>query len=160
MSLKVSGVFATSVAFIVAIIGLGEFQRLQGQQQEEGKTQEGKKDDKIVIPKQGQDAVARRDFMRLKLMYSQVIFEGLTTGNFDKVKKGVKEVQTVTKGSQWVAIDNDTYRKLTEEFERATDRLAEAAESGNIDATAMRYYQMSTSCIDCHKHIRKANYDL
>ena len=58
-----------------------------------------------------------------------------------------------------MAIDNDFYRKLTEEFKTTTKRLKEAANSGNIEATAMRYYQMSTSCIDCHQHIRKAHYE-
>ena len=162
MSIKLNALLIATIPLMICIFAFGQFQPVQGQQQDDTKKQEGKQDDddKIVIPKQGEDAVARRDFMRLKLMYTQVIFEGLTTGDFDKIKNGVKEVQTVTRGSQWVAIDNETYRKLTEEFERAAKRLAEAAESGNIDATAMRYYQMSTSCIDCHKHIRVANYDL
>jgi len=115
--------------------------------------------DRIVIPSDDDNAVARRDFMRTKLMFSQKVFEGLTTGNFDLIKTGVKEIEGITEGEKWVAIDNDFYRKLTEEFKTTTKRLKEAAESGNIEATAMRYYQMSTSCIDCHQHIRKAQYE-
>lgn len=117
-------------------------------------------DDKIVIPSYGPEAISRRDFMRTKLMYSQNIFEGLTTGDFDLIQSGVEELQRVTEGEKWVQIDDERYRKLTEDFNTTIRRLAGAAESGNIDATALRYFQMSTSCIDCHKHIRKADYDL
>ena len=113
----------------------------------------------ITLQEQDADSISRRDFMRTKLMYSQNIFEGLTTGDFEAIKTAVKEVQLVTAGEQWVAIDSDQYRKLTEEFKTTTRRLAEAAESKNLDATALRFYAMSNSCIDCHKHIRKANYD-
>ena len=121
-------------------------------------TEKPKQDDKIVLPAQDPDTIARRDFMRTKLMYSQNIFEGLTTGDFELIKSGIREVQRVTGGQQWVTIQNEQYKKLTEEFKTTTTRLMEAAESGNIEATALRYYEMSTSCIDCHRHIRKAGY--
>ena len=114
-------------------------------------------DKKIEVP-DGPDAVARRDFMRTKLMYSQNILEGLTTGNFRLINNGIKELQLVTEGEKWVEVDDVRYSKLTEDFKTSVERLAKASESKNIDATAMRYYQMSTSCIDCHKHIRKVGY--
>ena len=116
-------------------------------------------EDPLVIPLIDDDAVSRRDFMRSKLMYSQNIFEGLTTGDFRQIKNNVEQLRAVTAGAAWVTIDNDQYRKLTDEFNTTTKRLMEAAETGNIDAMALRYYQMSTSCIDCHKHIRKAGYE-
>ena len=117
-------------------------------------------DDKMIeLPEQDPDSISRRDFMRTKLLFSQNIFEGLTTGDFNAINTAIKELQMVTEGSQWVAIDNEQYRKLTEEFETTTRRLAEAAKSKNLDATALRFYSMSNSCIDCHKHIRKVKYD-
>lgn len=116
-------------------------------------------DEKIILPEQDPDSISRRDFMRTKLMYSQNIFEGLTTGDFNTIETAIKEVQMVTEGEKWVAIDNDQYRKLTEEFKTSTRRLAEAAKSKNLDATALRFYAMSNSCIDCHKHIRRVGYD-
>ena len=118
-----------------------------------------KTEGKIVVQDQDPDSIARRDFMRTKLMYSQNIFEGLTRGDFKLIKAGIKEVQTVTEGEQWIAIDNEQYKRLTEDFETATKRLKDAAETGNIEATALRYYQLSTSCIDCHLHIRKVGYE-
>ena len=106
-----------------------------------------------------EDTISRRDFMRTKLMFSQRVFEGLTTGDFDMIDESVKEIQNITAASQWVAIDSDPYRKLTAEFEEATRRLAVAAKSRNLDSTALRYYNLSTSCIDCHVHLRQASYE-
>lgn len=117
------------------------------------------KDETIVIPADDTGSLSRRDFMRTKLMYSQNIFEGLTTGNFDAIEKAVEEVQSITSAEQWVAIDNDKYRELTQEFKTATKRLMDAAKTKNIDATALRFYNVSTSCIDCHNHIRQARYE-
>ncbi|HMO14412.1 MAG TPA: hypothetical protein PKD64_11265 [Pirellulaceae bacterium] len=108
---------------------------------------------------QDEDSIARRDFMRAKLMYTQKIFAGLTIGDFEQIHEAVLEVKAITGGSQWVAIDNPEYKRLTEEFQSAAARLAEAAETENIDATALRYYNLATSCIDCHKHIRAAGYE-
>ena len=131
-----------------------------GTDAQEGTLQEdssGKQDDRIVIP-EDENSISRRDFMRTKLLFSQDIFEGLTTGDFTLIQSAVREVQTVTEGEQWVTIDNEEYRRLVEEFKVTTERLLEASKTENIDATALRYYQMSTSCVDCHKHIRKAGY--
>ena len=116
-------------------------------------------DDRVTLPLQDEDAMSRRDFMRTKLLYTQNIFEGLTTGDFKAIETAVEEVQRVTEGEQWIAIDNENYRKLTEEFTTSTKRLMNAAKTKNIDATALRYYEMSTRCIDCHKHIRNARYE-
>lgn len=116
------------------------------------------RDDRIVLPADDENAVARRDFMRTKLVYTQNVFRGLTTGDFKLIKEGIREVSEITKGEAWVALDDDQYRKLTEEFKTTIKRLSEAAESGNLEATSLRFYNMSTSCIDCHQHIRNADY--
>lgn len=115
--------------------------------------------DKIEVPAEGPDAIARRDSMRSKLMYSQNIFEGLTTGDFGLIRSGLNDIHAITEGETWIEVDDERYIKLTEDFKTTIKRLADAADTGNIDAAALRYYQMSTSCIDCHKHIRKAGYD-
>ena len=110
---------------------------------------------------QDSDLIARRDFMRSKLMYSQLILEGLTTDDFDMIDKAIENLKMVTEGEMWVAFDDDEkYRELTQDFRNATESMLQAAESENLDATAMRFYQMNTTCIDCHKHIRARGYKL
>ena len=149
--------FKMTAFFATAILAVMPFAIQEQQQEKESQEQEQKK--RIVIPADDDNAIARRDFMRTKLLFTQNIFEGLTKGDFDLIKAGIKEVQGITEGEKWVAIDDDQYRKLTEDFKMTTRRLSEAAKSGNLEAVALRYYQMSTSCIDCHQHIREAEYE-
>lgn len=127
-------------------------------QQDQEKDKPKKK--RIVIPGDDDNAFARRDFMRIKMQSSQFILEGLTTNDFTLVNKGIKQIKDMTKSEKWVAIDNKFYRELVDDFEAATEKLEAAAKTGNIDAAAMRYFQLSTQCIDCHKHIREAAYEL
>jgi len=105
--------------------------------------------------------IARRDFMRSKLMYSQLMLEGLTTADFAMVNEAIANMKAVAGGEMWVAIDDDPdYRDLTQDFQQAIDRLQKAADTNSIDATMMRFYQLNTTCIDCHKHIRARGYKL
>ncbi len=151
---------AAAVLLTLSAIGLNSLSQsnpLAAGQQEQEKQQE--KDKTIPIPSLDPDSISRRDFMRTKLMYSQNVLEGITTGNFRLVEKAVAEIQSVTAGAQWVAIDNENYRRLTEDFQLAAERLMEAAKSENVDATALRFYDLSTRCIDCHKHLSKSAYE-
>ena len=112
--------------------------------------------DGIVVPQDG--AVERRDFMRTKLMYTQNIFEGLTIREFDLVNRGIQELEGVLAAEQWVTINNEEYQRHVEEFRTALQRLKRSAESKNIEATALRFFEMSTRCIDCHQHLQKGGY--
>ena len=128
--------------------------------QEDEKQQEEGKSDRIIIDAMDENAIARRDFMRTKLMYAQNILEGLNTHDFGLIDSAIRNTEMVTEGEQWVTIDNEVYQSLVEDFKRSVARLKEAAQSENIDATALRFYDMSNRCIDCHKHLETAQYDL
>ncbi len=110
------------------------------------------------IPVPDDSAIERRDFMRTKLLYSQNIFEGLTIRDFDMIKRSIRDTEELLEAEEWVTIDNEDYRRLTEEFKTSLKRLKITAESENVEATALRFYEMSTRCIDCHQHLRLAKY--
>ncbi|MDG2013255.1 MAG: hypothetical protein P8J33_07100 [Pirellulaceae bacterium] len=115
---------------------------------------------RVVLP---QDAIvtAQRDFMRSKLMYSQLILEGLTTHNFDMIHEAIANMKMVTEGELWVTVDDDPeYIELTQAFKKAAVRLQEAVDTKSVDGTAMRFYQLNTTCIDCHQYIRARGYKL
>ena len=114
--------------------------------------------DQETVPVPDESSVERRDFMRTKLMYSQNIFEGLTIRNFELIERGIHEVEQLLEAEQWVTIDSEDYRKLTAEFKTSLKRMKVTAESKNIEATALRFYDMSNRCIDCHQHLRHAQY--
>ena len=150
------------VAFFLALIfSVSTVAKMVSQDQPNPQEKEQEKEKpkkRIVIPGDDDQAAERRDFMRIKMQSSQYILEGLTVKNFGLVNKGIKQIKDMTRSSKWVAIDDPFYRELVKDFETATERLEEAAKTNNIDATALRYYQLTTNCIDCHKHIRKAAY--
>jgi hypothetical protein len=119
-------------------------------------TQKQSTQDPIPVPDEG--SVERRDFMRTKLMYTQNILEGMTVSEFELIERGVKELEQILEAEQWVTIDNAEYRKLVDDFKTALQRVKKASESKNIEATALRFYEMSTRCIDCHQHLEHADY--
>ncbi|MFN9881391.1 MAG: hypothetical protein ACK557_23210, partial [Planctomycetota bacterium] len=45
---------------------------------------------------QDPDSLSRRDFMRMKLNYTQNILEGLTTRDFGLIISGAEEVERIT----------------------------------------------------------------
>ena len=141
------------VLLTVGAIAIAAFALLPQQ-----KTANAQDEEKLILPAQDPDSIARRDFMRTKLMFTQNVLRGLTLGDFDAIEEATLEVQRITESEAWIQIDNDQYRKLTDEFKTAANRLMIAAKTRNLDATAMRFYNMSTSCIDCHQHLRKAEY--
>jgi len=126
--------------------------------QEPDQTQTPKQSAEPQIPVPDESAIERRDFMRTKLLYSQNIFEGLTIRDFDLVRRSIRDTEQLLEAEEWVAIDNDDYRRLTDEFKTAVKRLKITAETENVEATALRFYEMSTRCIDCHQHLRHAKY--
>ena len=128
------------------------------QEQDDQKTGDPKQDDPIVLPKQDEDSISRRDSMRAKLQFSKNILEGLTIKDFDLITEAGQNMLALTEGDAWVAVDSPTYGKLTDEFKTATRRLIAAGKSENLDATALRFYDLSTRCIDCHGHLRHIDF--
>lgn len=114
----------------------------------------------VACSEECSDDISRRDFMRLKLMYSQNVFEGLTTDDFEQIEAAVKNLQQVTEGEKWLDYKDEKYQQHTAAFKKSTLDLLEAAKTKNIDATTLRFHQMSIRCIDCHKHVRKSDLHL
>ena len=113
-----------------------------GQQQEEQKSEREKvKSD------------ARQAFMRGKMVSNQQIVEGLSLKNFEMIQEGATAVVMLVKGQQWFVLDTPGYRMHSQEMERAAKRLQAAAEDKNLDAAALRYFDLTLTCIDCHQYL-------
>jgi len=102
---------------------------------------------------QDEQEEARRDYMRAKLNYTQAILEGLSTQDYDLIIRGADEVKRITEGALWAAIDSDDYRRMSDQLRESADRLRTMAEDKNLEGSALRFFDMTLSCIDCHKHI-------
>jgi hypothetical protein len=98
---------------------------------------------------------ARQAFMRGKLVSNQQIVEGLSLKNFEMIQEGAGAVVVMVKGQHWFVLDTPGYRTHSQEMERAARRLKEAAVQENIEAAALRYFDLTLTCIDCHQYLEK-----
>ena len=91
--------------------------------------------------------------MRGKLVSNQKIVEGLSLKNFEMIQEGAVAVVMLVKGQHWFVLDTPGYRQHSEEMARAAKRLEDAAKDGNIEAAALRYFDLTLTCIDCHQYL-------
>ena len=101
---------------------------------------------------------SRKVFMRQKLASNQKIVEGLSVKNFGLIAEGALAVKTLVKGQHWFVLNTPEYKRLSAEMEIAATRLEQAAISKNGDAAALRYFDLTLNCIDCHNYIETQKY--
>lgn len=107
---------------------------------------------------QDQDSLSRRDFMRMKLNYTQNILEGLTTRDFGLIISGAEEVERITQAEAWNSNDFADYQKISDELRSVAAHLKKAGQKSNLEAAALRYFELTMKCMDCHQYLRKADF--
>jgi hypothetical protein len=107
---------------------------------------------------QDQDSISRRDFMRMKLNYTQNILEGLTTRDFGLIISGAEEVERITQAEAWNSNDFADYQKISDELRSVATHLKKAGQKSNLEAAALRYFELTMKCMDCHQYLRKADF--
>ena len=101
------------------------------------------------------DPVARdRDVMKFKLHYAQGILEAITMENFPLLATNANKLASLTREMSWRIRHTPEYERLTADLRRQTDLLAKAAKEQNADAATVAYFQMTVSCVTCHKYLR------
>lgn len=100
---------------------------------------------------------ARQTFMRGKLLSNQMIVEGLTTNDFQKITEGSAGITAMVKGQHWFVIDDPEYRNYSQDMQKIAGKLNQAAEEKNMEAATLRYFEMTLNCIDCHRYIESLN---
>lgn len=113
------------------------------------------------LPKMTQDedlkSEARKQFMRGKLLSNQKIVEGLSLKDFGLVKEGAEGVTALVKGQHWFVLETEEYKNYSREMEQAARMLEVAAKDKNIEAAALRYFDLTLNCIDCHRYLETMN---
>lgn len=107
---------------------------------------------------QDPDSLSRRDFMRMKLNYTQNILEGLTTRDFGLIISGAEEVERITQAEAWNSNDFADYQKISDELRSVALHLKKAGQKSNLEAAALRYFELTMKCMDCHQYLRKADF--
>lgn len=94
------------------------------------------------------------NLMQKKLEYSSNILAGLTNEDFDLIAKNAKALHDFGK-KKWLETDSPEYRTQNQVFWFTSAALLTAAENKDIDAATLSYTQMTFSCVNCHKLLRK-----
>ena len=96
---------------------------------------------------------SRKEFMRGKLVSNQQVVEGLSMKNFALVREGAQGVTALVKGQHWFVLDTPQYKEFTKDMESSANQLIRAADDKNIEAAALRYFDLTLRCIDCHRYL-------
>ncbi len=93
-------------------------------------------------------------FMRKKLDASSKIMEGLCLEDAALIKEGADEMGAMSKVEIWNVLRDADYREHSREFRENAAKLSAAAEAGDFDKAALRWFDVTMSCIDCHDRVR------
>jgi hypothetical protein len=96
------------------------------------------------------------DDMQKKLEYAKNILDGLVMEDFDKIAQSAKALNELGK-RKWLENESAAYRTQNQVFWFTTGTLILAAEDKNIDGATLSYTQMTHSCVNCHKLIRRVS---
>ena len=94
------------------------------------------------------------DFMRQKLDHSNDIMEGLLVEDPKMIVKSAERLKKMSDAEQWRVSNDIMYRNHSEDFRRAVDKLIVAAKGKSIDRAALASFDVTLSCIDCHRYVR------
>lgn len=100
---------------------------------------------------------ATKDAMRFKLHFAQGVLEGITTENFSLLTTNAQKLKALSQSADWKLRSTPEYQRLTSDFERATASLERSARNRNVDAATVAYFQLTTTCVTCHKYLRGAD---
>ena len=103
---------------------------------------------------QDKGKVASKDEMTKKLEYSKNILAGLSTENFELITANAEALNELGK-KRWLENESSEYRTQHQVFWFSNESLIDAAKDKNIDGATLAYTQMTFSCVNCHKVIRR-----
>ncbi len=92
--------------------------------------------------------------MLAKLASTQRVVAGLVSKNFSEIKRGAQDMQRICDAAQWELHPDPVYGHHRTELRRQSMKLAELAETQNLDGAAFAYMQTMSTCISCHEHCR------
>lgn len=98
--------------------------------------------------------ITTREVMKAKLESSQKVLEGIATENFVTVSANAQKLVVLSQAAGWQARQTPEYKQFTAEFRRHAEALQKAARSENVDAASVAWFQLTISCVNCHRHIR------
>jgi hypothetical protein len=95
-----------------------------------------------------------KDAMRFKLFYAQGVLEGIATENYDRIATNSIGLVKLSQQAEWRHRATPAYQRFTADYARQAEALGRAAKNRNIDAATVAYFQLTVSCVNCHRYLR------
>lgn len=95
-----------------------------------------------------------KTFMERKLTASKSIIEGLSRADFDLVEKYAQDLMLISQEANWKVLNTKPYLKMSADFRSSAERMRDAANEKNLDGATLAYFEVTLSCVRCHKYIR------
>jgi cytochrome c556 len=99
-------------------------------------------------------------WMDTKVKESQKIFVALAEADFKTVIDSAKKLKTLNKFEGFVRRNAPGYRTQLRSFEFAVDEIEQQARKENIEGVTLGFHQLTMSCVNCHKQLRRSPKDL
>lgn len=93
--------------------------------------------------------------MQRKLESSQALLKGLALEDYKLIGKESQTLQLLSLDTDWNVVQTKDYSRLSTEFREAARKIHQASKDKNLDAAGLGYVQLTMTCIDCHRHVRK-----
>jgi hypothetical protein len=94
------------------------------------------------------------EVMKQKLTHTQDVLRGIALEDYAAIEVSAKKLNQLSQATGWFARQTPEYELFTAEMRRQTDALGRAAKNRNIDAATLAYFQLTVSCVNCHKYMR------
>ena len=92
--------------------------------------------------------------MKTKLASAQKVLGGIATEDFKTIQREATKLHEYSRAQAWMADRSPEYNQLTKDFRRQANALVKAAREKNVDGATVAYFQMTVSCVNCHKLMR------
>ena len=94
-------------------------------------------------------------WMDVKLQASQNIFAALAEADFSSIVASAEGLKTLTSVEGFVRRKNPKYSTQLRTFEFAVAEIRSQAIKENIEGVVLGFHQLTLSCVNCHKQLRK-----
>jgi hypothetical protein len=111
-----------------------------------------------AAPGRAEDKPAADDgvsvWMKKKTQYSHQIFDGLATGDFDRIREGAEHIRIFNRVETFARGRTPAYRRQLENFDEASVEIIRQASAKNLEGATLAFTQMTYACVNCHKQLR------
>lgn len=96
-----------------------------------------------------------KTIMKVKLINTQAVLEGLALEDFSRIERAATTLASLSKASAWKVAKTPEYIKFSKDFQEVADSLAANAKARKLEASTLDYVQLTMLCVKCHTHARK-----